>query len=213
MIKLYNYYRSSASFRVRIALNLKNIPYQEIPIHLTKNGGEQFTPDYQAMNSQSLVPVLQDGDKIITQSLAIIEYLDECYPLPNLLPEDSFQKAWVRSCALLIAADIHPLNNLRVLKYLTETLHLSDEQKNQWYQHWIALGLSALEKKLAASSFTGNYCFGNSVTLADICLVPQLYNARRFSCDVSAYPTLMRIDSHCQTLEAFKLAWPEKETA
>jgi len=213
MLKLYDYYRSSASFRVRIALNLKKIPYQEIPIDLKKNGGEQHSPEYQIVNPQSLVPALQDGDKIITQSLAIIEYLDELCPTPSLLPSDPFQKAWVRSCALSIAADIHPLNNLRVLNYLTNTIAVTDEQKNQWYQHWIAEGLSSLEKKLIASPYTGMYCFGDSITLADIALIPQMYNARRFACDVSAYPTLTRIDSHCQTVDAFKLAWPEKEMA
>jgi maleylacetoacetate isomerase len=211
MLKLYHYYRSSASFRVRIALNLKQLEYADIPIHLIKNGGEQFRADYQVMNPQSLVPILEDDNKIITQSLAIIEYLEELHPVPKLLPDDAYQKALVRSFALAIAADIHPLNNLRVLKYLTDALKITEEQKNQWYQHWIASGLTALEKKLLATNQVGKFCFGDAPTLADIFLVPQLYNARRFACDLSCYPTLVRIDAHCQQQLAFKEAWPQEE--
>lgn len=212
MLKLYDYPRSSASFRVRIALNLKNLNYQAIPIHLLNNGGEQYSAEYQAINPQCLVPTLQDGDKIITQSLAIIEYLDELHPTPNLLPHDPEQKALVRAFALSIAADLHPINNLRVLKYLTQELNLSEQQKNKWYQHWVATGLSALEQKLATSKSTGKYCFGDTPTLADVVLIPQMYNARRFACDTSAYPTLNRIDTYCQAQEAFKAAWPQEET-
>ncbi len=212
MLKLYNYFRSSASFRVRIALNLKQLKYTEIPIHLLKNGGEQYAKEYHTLNPQSLVPTLVDDDKIITQSLAIIEYLDELHPLPKLLPSDPYQKAFVRSFALAIAADLHPLNNLRVLKYLNEELKITENQKKQWYQHWIATGLSALEKTLTQSNQVGKYCFGDTPTLADIFLIPQLYNARRFACDLSAYPTLVRIDAHCQTQSAFQDAWPQEET-
>ncbi len=212
MLKLYHYYRSSASFRVRIALNLKQLNYTDVPVHLVKQGGEQFSADYQAINPQSLVPALEDGNKIITQSLAIIEYLDELHPVPKLLPDDSYQKALVRSFALAIAADTHPLNNLRVLKYLTDELKITEEQKNQWYQHWIATGLTALEKKLLAANQVGKFCFGDTPTLADIFLVPQLYNARRFACDLSHYPTLVRIDAHCQQQMAFKEARPQEET-
>jgi len=208
MLTLYNYNRSSASFRVRIALYLKGLDFQDIPIHLLNQGGEQFSPSYQAINPQSLVPTLIENDNIIAQSLAIIEYLDDLYPTPPLLPSDPYQKACIRACALNIIADIHPLNNLRVLQYLTRELGLSEEQKQQWYHHWIATGLSALEKKLSSSPTTGDYCFGNVPTLADICLVPQLYNARRYQCDLTPYPTLVKIDAHCQKAPAFIKAWP-----
>jgi maleylacetoacetate isomerase len=206
MMELYNYYRSSASFRVRIALHLKGIEYKDIPVHLVNNGGEQHTAEYAKLNPHQLVPVLKDGDKVITQSLAIIEYLNEIYPSPALLPDDSYSKAKVRAFSLAIAADLHPLNNLRVLQYLTKNLNLSEDQKNQWYQHWTYKELSALETELATNHH--DYCFGNTPGLADIMLVPQMYNARRFSCDVSQYPTLVRIDEHCQKHEAFKKAWP-----
>ena len=149
MLKLYNYYRSSASFRVRIALNLKKIPYENISVHLAKN--EQNAPEFQSINPQALIPVLQDNDKIITQSFAIIEYLEDLHPTPSFFPTDPYQKALARSFALMIAADIHPLNNLRVLQYLKQELGLSEEKKNQWYQYWIEKGLSALEKNLNAS--------------------------------------------------------------
>ncbi len=206
MIELYNYHRSSASFRVRIALNLKSIEYKDISVHLVNNGGEQHTAEYVKLNPHQLVPVLKDGDKIITQSLAIIEYLNEVYPSPALLPDDSFNKAKVRAFSLSIAADLHPLNNLRVLQYLTKNLNLSEDQKNDWYSHWIHKELSALEADVAANNH--DYCFGNTPGLADIMLVPQMYNARRFSCDTSRYPTLVRIDEHCQKHDAFKKAWP-----
>lgn len=212
MIKLYDYFRSSASFRVRIALNLKGLDYEIVPIHLINNNGEQHSPEYQKINPQSLVPTLQDGDKTITQSLAIIEYLDDMYPSHPLLPSDPYQKSFARSCALQIAADIHPLMNLRVLNYLTKDLELKDEKKNAWYQHWIAKGLTALEKKLVSAKLSGEYCVGDSVSIADICLVPQMYNARRFSCDISAYPTLVKIDEHCQKNPAFIKAWPQENS-
>ncbi len=210
MLKLYNYFRSSASFRVRIALNLKGISYQEIPVHLVNNGGEQYFAEYTAINSQNLVPTLRDEDNIMTQSLAIIEYLDEKYPEPPFLPKDLYQKALVRSFALAIACEIHPLNNLRVLNYLRDEFHISDEQKNQWYQHWIAKGFTALEKQLVSQKKQTDFCFGNTPTLADIFLVPQMYNARRFACDVSAYPNMLRIDANCQQHPAFIKAWPEE---
>lgn len=208
MLTLYDYFRSSASFRVRIALNLKGLDYQIIPIHLVNNGGEQFLENYQKINPQSLVPSLQDGDMILTQSLAIIEYLNETHPSPSLLPKSPYEKALVRSFALSIAAEMHPLNNLRVLKYLTDDLKISEEQKNQWYHHWIAKGLSALENRLITHNLTGHFCFYNQPTLADICLVPQMYNARRFNCDLSLYPTIVRIDANCQKHPAFMQAWP-----
>jgi maleylpyruvate isomerase len=210
MLKLYNYFRSSASFRVRIALNLKGLDYKKIPIHLVNHGGEQHSAEYAAINPQSLVPALSDNEKIITQSMAIIEYLEEKYPTPPLLPTDHYQRALVRAFSLAIAADTHPLNNLRVLNYLKDELNISEDQKNKWYQHWIAKSFSALETQLASSVYTGDYCFGNSPTMADIFLVPQMFNARRFSCDLSAYPTLTRIDAHCQQHVAFITAHPEE---
>jgi len=210
MLRLYDYYRSSASFRVRIALHLKKLQYEEMPVHLMKN--EQHAKDFKTLNPSALVPVLQDGDKMISQSLAIIDYLEDLHPTPSLFPVDSYQKALARSFALMITADLHPLNNLRVLNYLTQELELSDAAKNQWYQHWTETGLSALEKNLSASKHTGDYCFGNQLTIADICLVPQLFNARRFNCNLEAYPTLVRIDAHCQKQPAIQSAWPREET-
>lgn len=209
MLNLYNYSRSSASFRVRIALNLKKLAYQEIFIDLLKGDGEQFSPEYQAINPQSLVPALEDNGKIITQSMSIMEYLEELHPSPSILPRDTYEKSLVRSFALSIVADIHPLNNRRVLKYLLAEMGLSEEKKTQWYQHWIATGLNALEKQLISSKTMGTYCVGDFPTMADICLVPQIYNARRFSCDLSACPTLVRIDAECQKHPAFMSAWPK----
>ncbi len=208
MLKLYDYYRSSAAFRVRIALNLKELKYELVPIHLVNQGGEQYSEQYQKINPQNLVPALQDGDKIVTQSLAIIDYLEDVQPFPPLYPNDFYEKALVKSFALAIVADLHPLNNLRVLKFLTQELQLSEPQKNQWYQHWVQKGLAALEKKLVDRNTATDFCFGDEPTVADICLVPQMYNARRFNCDINAYPTLIRIDANCQTLPAFLQAWP-----
>lgn len=213
MLKLYDYFRSSACFRVRIALNIKNIDYDLEQIHLVNNGGEQFSPEYLKINPHSLVPTLQDDNKILTQSLAIIEYLDEIHPSPPLLPNDAYQKALVRAFALSIAADLHPLNNLRVLTYLKNEFSISDEQKNKWYQHWMAKGLAGLESQLTRLNHKTIFCFGNTPTLADICLVPQMYNARRFNCDLSNYPTLVRIDEACQALPAFSKASPVETVA
>lgn len=212
MIKLYDYYRSSACFRVRIALNLKNLPYEAIPIHLLKNGGEQFSAVYETINSQNLVPSLQDGNFVLTQSLAIIEYLEEKHPSPTLFPEDLQQRSLAKAFALTIIADTHPLNNLRVLTYLTSQLNFSDENKTKWIHHWIQKSLAALEKQLTKTNLSAHFCFGYEPTIADICLIPQMYNARRFHCDTNAYPILERIDQHCQKLDAFTKAWP-KETA
>nr|WP_148340816.1 maleylacetoacetate isomerase [Aquicella siphonis] len=212
-MKLYDYFRSSASYRVRIALNLKKLDYQSVPVHLLNNGGEQHSDEYRKINPQSLVPALQDGNKILTQSLAIIEYLEDLHPEPPLLPSHPYEKARVRSFALSIAADLHPLNNLRILKYLTEELHLSDEQKTKWYHHWMNKGLTALEKQLERHPSTDEFCFGSQPTLADLCLVPQLLNARRFNCNLDACPTLVRIDANCQKLEAFIKARPAEAAA
>lgn len=208
MLKLYDYFRSSASFRVRIALNLKGLDYQTIPVHLLNHGGEQFSDAYQQINPQCLVPALQDGNQTLTQSLAIIEYLEESYVSPTLFTDNAYHNALIRSFALTIAADIHPLNNLRVLKYLAHEFNMSDAQKTHWYHHWMAKGLSALEKQLNTHELTGLYCFGNQPTLADICLIPQMYNARRFALDLNPYPTLVTIDKNCQKLAAFMDAFP-----
>jgi maleylacetoacetate isomerase len=211
MVELYDYFRSSASFRVRIALSLKNIEYKDIEIHLLKNGGEQHSLTYQKINSQELVPTLKNHEQYISQSLAIIEYLDEVYPEPALLPVDPHAKALVRSFALHIAADIHPLNNLRVLNFLTTNLRISEADKKTWYDHWIHTGLNALEKQLLTLP-EYKYCFGDTPTLADICLVPQMFNARRFNCDISPFKRLMAIDDHCQKHPAFQKAWPKESS-
>lgn len=209
MLILYDYFRSSACFRVRIALNLKELDYQAIPIHLTNDGGEQFYPSYRQINPQSLVPTLQDGTKHLTQSIAIIEYLDELHPFPSLLPKDPYEKALVRAFALSIISDMHPLNNLRVLTYFKNNLNLSEQQITQWYKHWIDLGLSALEKQLLKYGCSKEFAFGNKPSLADICLIPQLYNARRYACDLTKVPTLLRIEANCQKHTAFTEAYPE----
>jgi maleylacetoacetate isomerase len=179
-MRLYSYFRSSASYRVRIALNLKGLVFDYVPVHLSRDGGEQFTPAFRSVNSQALVPVLRSGDDILTQSLAILEYLDELCPNPPLLPATPDGRARVRSLAQAIACDIHPLNNLRVLRYLTNRLGLSDEARNDWYRHWVELGLTALEARLSTEPATGRFCHGDQPGLANCCLVPQLYNARRF---------------------------------
>lgn len=211
-MKLFGYFRSSASYRVRIALNLKGLDVEHVPVHLVRHGGEQLSEDFRALNPEALVPALQDNDEgheiVLSQSLAIIEYLDEKYPAPALLPGGAADRAHVRSLALSVACEIHPLNNLRVLKYLSATLGLSDEQKNSWYQHWCGTGLAALEQKLASDRRTGDFCFGDTPTLADCCLVPQIFNAQRFNCDLSGMPTLMRINQRCLEIEAFTKAMP-----
>ena len=208
-MKLYNYFRSSAAYRVRIAVNLKGLEPENVFVHLVKN--EQRAPDYLKVNPLGLVPALVDGDETITQSLAIIEYLDEKYPSPPLLPSTPEDRARVRSIALLIACDIHPIDNLRVLRYLVGVLKVSEEQKNQWYAHWVDEGLKALEARLATDSKTGRFCHGETPTLADVCLVPQLANARRANIDLSAYPTLLRIDEACNALKPFADAAPAKQ--
>ena len=211
MRKLYGYFRSSAAFRARIALNLKGLEYEQAIIHLVKNGGEQFAPAYRALNPQALVPVLQDADLTLTQSLAIIEYLDEVYPEPALLPATAAQRARVRSIALMIACEIHPLNNLRVLRYLVKDLKLTEAQKDEWYRHWVVSGLEPLETRLANDPATGLCCHGDVPGLADICLVPQLANARRFNIALDAFPTLLRIERHCMALKPFQDAAPSAQ--
>ena len=210
-MKLYTYFRSSAAFRVRIALNLKGVaPDERTFVHLRMGG--QRAQDYLALNPQGLVPALAlDEGAVLTQSLAIVEYLDETHPEPPLLPADPIGRARVRAIALSIACDIHPLDNLRVLNYLIGTLGVAREQKDGWYRYWIDVGFEALEKALARDRARGRFCHGDAPTLADVCLVPQMANARRFDIDLSPYPTLMRIESACLALPAFADAAPARQ--
>jgi len=210
-MKLYTFFRSSASFRVRIALNLKGLSYEQVPIHLRRGGGEQFTAGYKQINPQSLLPTLENDGRYLTQSLAIIEYLEEQYPTPPLLPKNAADRALVRSMALVIACEVHPIQNLRVLNYVKKEYNQTDEQVNRWAQHWIDLGLAALEQMITAQPAQGKFCFGDTPTLADICLVPQLGNARRFGCDLSRYPNIMNIERACIVIPAFADAAPEKQ--
>lgn len=209
-LKLYDYYRSSCSYRVRIALKLKNLTYDVIPIHLLENGGEQHSDAYKKINSQEIVPSLATTAGIITQSLAIIEYLDEIYPNPPLLPKDSFAKSVVRSMALLIACEIHPLNNLRVLQTLENDFNFNKDQKINWYHKWLKLGFSALENKLSKVKRQINVCFGDFVTIADVCLIPQVYNAERFNFSLVDYPIISSINEYCLNLPEFSQSAPDK---
>jgi maleylacetoacetate isomerase len=210
-MKLYTFFRSSASFRVRIALNLKGLSYDQVPIHLRRGGGEQFTENYQNINVQALVPTLEDDGRYLIQSLAIVEYLEEKYPTTPLLPKAAADRALVRSMALVIACEVHPIQNLRVLNYIKHEYNQTDEQVNRWAQHWIDLGLAALEQMICAQPARGNFCFGDTPTLADVCLVPQLGNARRFGCDLSRYPNILSIEKACMVIPAFADAAPEKQ--
>ncbi|MEP7183439.1 MAG: maleylacetoacetate isomerase [Betaproteobacteria bacterium] len=209
-MKLYDYYRSSAAYRVRIALNLKGVAPERVFVHLRR--GAQLADDYLALNPQGLVPALvTDDGATLTQSLAIVEWLDETHPAPPFLPGDAAGRARVRALALAVACEIHPLNNLRVLRYLTGTLGVSEAQKDGWYKYWVDVGFEALETQLARDRATGRFCHGDAPTLADICLVPQLANARRFAVDVTPYPTLTRIEAACLALPAFAAAAPAKQ--
>ena len=210
-MKLYNYFRSSASFRVRIALNYKGLPYEYAVVHLTKGGGQQFAPEFRAINPDALIPVLDDDGRVLTQSLAIIEYLDETHPEPPLLPRDALERAYVRAFALGIACEIHPLNNLRVLRYLVRDLQATEDQKNAWYRHWVEQGLASIEARLVAGNRCGRYALGNQVTLADVVIVPQIFNAKRFDCRLDHVPTVMRIFDRCMELPAFVDAQPARQ--
>jgi len=206
MIKLYSYFRSSASFRVRIALNLKQLTYEIVPIHLVKNNGEQHAAEYLALNPSGLIPSIDHDGKILIQSGAICEYLNEVYPDPPLLPHDVVERAWVRGVCNLIACDIHPINNLRVLNYLTKTLGHDESQKKDWYQHWIKQGFDALEKVLTPHA--GHHCLGNMVTMADVFVVPQVWNAQRYQCRMDDYPILQQVYENAMQLSAFQKASP-----
>ena len=208
MLKLYSYFRSSAAYRVRIALNLKGLSYEIIPIHLTRDGGEQRRPEYRGINPQMRVPALAVSDgEVITQSLAIIEYLDETHREPTLLPEDSVRRAKVRAVAQAIACDLHPLNNLVVLQYLKRTLKHDQATIDSWYAHWIVSGFEAIEAMIEPSP----YAFGSEVTLADVCLVPQLANARRYKVPLEQFPRIVAVDAACRQLAAFEQARPENQ--
>ena len=208
-MKLFGYARSSAAFRVRIALNLKNIDHANEYLNLRENA--QTAPSYLSINPQGLVPALVDGEAVLTQSLAIMEYLDETRPEPPLMPSTPVERARVRALAQAVACDLHPLNNLRVLTYLTADLGLSEDDKLRWYRHWIAKGLSALEALLDDHPATGRFCHGKSPTIADVCLVPQIFNAKRFDCPLEAYPVVMRIFDTCMDMPAFDQAQPSKQ--
>ena len=210
-MKLYTYFRSSAAYRVRIALNLKGLPYEAVPVHLLKDGGQQLQDTYRDLNPSALLPALVDQGATLTQSLAIIEYLEEVHPLAPLLPRDALSRARVRALAQMVACDTHPINNLRVLKYLKHTLHVEEEAKNEWYRHWVRVGLAAIEAHLARDTDTGRFCHGDTPTMADCCLVPQVFNAQRFEVDLAPYPTIARIHAACSELPAFAAAHPERQ--
>lgn len=207
-LTLYGYFRSSAAYRVRIALNLKGLSYDQRFVHLVKGGGEQHSAGYRAINPQALVPSLMTGDTILTQSAAICEYLEETHPTPPLLPADPVARAYIRSIMQAIACDIHPLNNTRVLSYLTKTAGLSEAQKTAWYRHWVEEGLAAIDIMVATCGDAGQCCYGDTPTFADAFLIPQLFNARRFDILLDPYPRLTAIESHCLRLDAFVTAHP-----
>ncbi len=206
MMKLYNYFRSSASYRVRIALNLKGLPYDYIPVHIAR--GDHLTGPFAAISADMLVPMLDDDGERFSQSMAIMEYLDETQPEPPLLPRDPVGRARVRALSETIACEIHPLNNLRVLKYLVRELKLDDLAKNAWYRHWVRVGLEAFERQLAQSPAGSSYCYGDTPTMADCCLVPQIFNAQRFDCDLNGLPRTMAAYQTCMQLDAFRRAQP-----
>ena len=208
-MRLYTYFRSSAAYRVRIALNLKGIAAESVPVNL--RSGEQHADAFQHVNPFALVPALEHDGRLLTQSVAIIEYLEDIQPLPALLPAAAADRAFVRGIALGIACDIHPLNNLRVLEYLSAELKVESAQREQWYAHWIAAGFAPLELLLSRDARVGAFCCGDAPTLADVCLVPQVYNARRMRCDLAPYPTLRRLAAHAEAHPAFAAAHPDRQ--
>jgi maleylacetoacetate isomerase len=211
-LKLFGYWRSSAVYRVRIALNLKGLSYETIPVHLTQDGGQQHRAEFHELNPQELIPVLKDGERVIRQSLAIVEYLDETHEgVCKLLPTTARDRARVRALSHLIACDIHPVNNLRVLQYLEREFNTPQVERERWVQHWIVEGFRALEALLVDNPSTGLYCEGDDPTMADVCLVPQVYNAQRWSVDLKPFPTIQRINEECLTVAAFDKARPENQ--
>jgi maleylpyruvate isomerase len=207
-LKLYSYFRSSAAYRVRIALNLKGLDYDIVPVHLLKDGGQHRAPAYLRINSDALVPALVNDEGVaLSQSLAIVEYLEEVHPAPALLPATPLERAHVRALAQQVACDIHPITNLRVLNRLKQMGH-DDEARNAWYRHWVEVGLGAIESRLAADARAGRFAFGDTPTLADICLIPQVFNAHRFKVDMTAFPTVQRIYEQAAGIEAFARAAP-----
>ena len=208
-MQLYTFFRSSAAFRLRIALNFKGVAYEPIAVSLPKM--EHREPGYAVVNPQRLVPALVDGPLTLIQSVAVMEYLDETYPEPPLLPAGLTDRAYVRALTQLIACDIHPLNNVRVLKYLQDNLNQDEETRNRWYTHWIAEGFVSLERLLTSQGKAGRFCHGDAVSMADICLVPQVFNAHRFNCPTDPYPKLMAIFEECQALDAFAQAAPARQ--
>ena len=210
-LRLYGYWRSSAAYRVRIGLNLKRLPYETVPVHLLRDGGEQHSDRFRAANPQQLVPVLMHGHRVLRQSLAILEYLDEVWPDPPLLPAVARDRQHVRALAQLVACDIHPLGNLRVLQYLEREWGVPQDERDAWTRHWITEGFAAAEALLAEHPATDTFCGGSRPGLADCCLIPQMYNARRFGVDLAPYPTLRRIEEQCLSLPAFEAARPEAQ--
>jgi maleylacetoacetate isomerase len=207
-MQLYGYWRSTAAYRVRIALALKGLAFDSTPVHLVRGGGEQHADGYRKLNPMGLVPTLVADGRVLTQSLAIVEWLDEAHPSPPLLPASAWDRARAREIAQLVACDVHPVNNLRVLNYLADRLGADETRKLAWYRHWVEAGLCALESMLATDGRSGPYCIGDAPTLADICLVPQLYNARRFGLELSPFPALLAVDAACAALDAFRQAAP-----
>ena len=208
-MKLYTFFRSSAAFRVRIALNFKGIAYEPQFVNMPKD--EHKIPSYKSVHPQGLVPALDDGGKIYVQSLATMEYLEETHPLPPLMPTNPEDRAYVRAVAQIVACEMHPLNNLRTLRYVKKSYGVDDEGINTWYRHWVAEGFAGLESYLAGTGKTGRYCYRDQVTIADCCLVPQVFNAQRYNCDLAPYPTIMRIFSACMKLPPFIDAQPSKQ--
>ena len=210
-MKLTTYFRSTAAYRVRIALNLKGLSHELVPVNLLKDGGQHKTPEFLTKNPDGLIPTLETEGRVLAQSIAILEYLEEAHPKVALLPSEPLERAYVRGLVQTIASDMHPLNNLRVLQFLVNEMGASEERKLQWYHHWIAKGFTSLETRLAATSNAGQFCFGDSPTFADVCLIPQVYNALRFDCPMADYPTINSINAHCLSLAPFSESSPQNQ--